>query len=266
LAKNSFGLKTRDHPGGYVRNGGGTMKLYILSITLCAFAFAAGGCKKKNDTTATGSGSAAPAGSATETGSGSATAMSSGSAAATPTTPAGKDELSAATWKKQDKPGKLDAPLAFDRQFYSDDANGNLQMFLIGNCAKGPAEVCTLLKYDNLQHEELDKVCPGWSMVHIVINPAKDQKAGMGPLKLTPGKLGTASEPIKLGMVEYTDKNDGTPGTVGGQIYQKEPNVELTAVGDTIAGTFDSKDGDRAFKGSFHAKKCVCDPNNPVCK
>ena len=246
------------------------MKHSILTLTLCSVVFAAAGCKKKTATNASGSGSATTTGSATETGSGSATMAGSGSApgsgSAAPTTPAGKDELTSATWKKKDKPGKLDAPLAFDRQLYSDDGNGNMQVFLIAKCDKAPADVCALLKYDNLQHEELDKVCAGWSMVHIVFNPAKDQKAKMGPLPLAAGKFGGKSEPIKLGMVEYTDKNDGNPGTVGGQIYQEEPNVEVTQVGETLAGTFDSKDADRAFKGSFHAKKCTCDPNTPVCK
>ncbi|MEJ7596648.1 MAG: hypothetical protein WKG01_01960 [Kofleriaceae bacterium] len=168
-----------------------------------------------------------------------------------------------ATWRDG---GKLAAPLSFDRQFWSDDTNGNLQIFLIGNCAKAP-ESCALLKYDNLQHEELDKLCPGWSAVHIVFNPKQgEQKAAMGSLKLAPGKYGTASEPLTLGMVEYTNKFDGNPGTVGGKIYQEAPNVELTQVSDTIAGTFDSKDGDYAFKGAFTAKKCTCDPNQPVCK
>jgi hypothetical protein len=226
------------------------MKLSILTITLCSVAFATAGCSKKS----------------AESGSGSATTTGSGSGSAAPTAAAGKDELSSATWKKNDKPGKLDAPLAFDRQFYSDDGNGNLQIFLVGKCAKGP-EVCALLKYNNLQHEDLDKVCPGWSMVHIVFNPKQgDQKAGMGPLKIAPGKFGTKSVPIALGMVEYTDKNDGSAPTVGGQIYQETPNVELTQVGATIAGTFDSKNGDVTAKGSFTAKKCVCDPNTPVCK
>ena len=41
---------------------------------------------------------------------------------------------------------------------------------------------------------------------------------------------------------------------------------ELTKVGETIAGTFDSKDDNNADKGSFTAKKCVCDPNTSVCK
>lgn len=246
------------------------MKLSILTLTLCSVVFAAAGCKKKTATSESGSntGSATATGSATTTGSATPTGSGSadGSGSAAPTTPAGKDELTSATWKKNDKPGKLDAPLAFDRQLYSDDGNGNMQVFLIAKCDKAPADVCALLKYDNLQHAELDKACPGWSMVHIVFNPAKDQKAKMGPLPLAAGKFGTKSEPVKLGMVEYTDKNDGTSGSVGGQIYQEEPNVEVTQVGDTLAGTFDSKDGDRAFKGSFHAKKCVCDPNSGACK
>ena len=157
-------------------------------------------------------------------------------------------------------------PLAFDRQLWSDDGNGNLQMFLIAKCPNAPAE-CDLLKYDNLQHEDLDKICKGWTMIHIVFNPKKDQKAHMGPLPVKPGKYGGDSEPIALGMIEYTDKNDGNPGTVGGQIYPKDPNVEVTEASDTImAGTFDAKDGDYAYKGSFSAKKCVCDENVGTCK
>jgi hypothetical protein len=88
----------------------------------------------------------------------------------------------------------------------------------------------------------------------------------MGPLPLKPGQYGGDSEPVALGMIEYTDKNDGNPGTVGGQIYQKQPAVEVTQVGDTLAGSFDAKDGEYAYKGSFSAKKCTCDENDGTCK
>jgi len=250
----------------------GTMRASILTITLCSALVAMAGCKKKSPA-ATGSGSEAAGGSASTTAPGSGSAPTAGSAAAAgsgsataPATPAGKDELTSATWKKDGKEGKLAAPLAFDRQIWSDSNHGNLQIFLIGNCPKAP-EPCALLKYDNLQHETLDKVCPGWSMIHIVFHPKKgEQKANMGPLKLTTGKYGGESPGLQLSMLEYTDKNDGNPGTVGGQSYQKEPNVDITQVGDTIAGSFDTKYNDYAYKGSFTAKKCTCDPNEPVCK
>src|ERR1043165_5662727 len=98
------------------------MKLSILTITLCS-ALAIVGCKKKGNTAETGTGTDTASGSATMTASGSATMTASGSSGSAP---AGKGELTSATWTKG---GKIDAPLAFDRQLWSDDGSGNLQMF-----------------------------------------------------------------------------------------------------------------------------------------
>ncbi len=238
-----------------------------IMIGLCAVAFAVAGCKKDKGSES-GSGSATTTGSATApaTGSGSATgsasttaATGSGSATASAPTPTGKDQLTSAAWKDQ-KAG----PLAFDRQVGSDDGNGNLQVFLIMNCPKGP-EGCALLKYDNLKTEDLDAACKGWSMIHLAFGPSKgNQKAGMGKLALKPGKYGNGeAEPLRIKMVEYTNSDR----SIGGQSAPTEPSVEITAASDTqIAGTFDSKDRGYAYQGSFTAQKCTCDPNQPICK
>jgi hypothetical protein len=187
-----------------------------------------------------------------------------GSGAATTgsmTQPAGgKSELTSATWKKKDKEGKA-GPLAFDRQLWVDDGHGNSQVYLIANCPKAATD-CELAKHAILQPDLVNAKCEkGWSMIHFAFSPPKgEQKANMGPLKVTPGKYGYKKGNPTV-FLEYTN-NDRS---IGAQSYQEDEFLEVTQVGETIAGTFNTKYQDMAYQGSFSAKKCTCDKGTGVC-
>jgi hypothetical protein len=181
---------------------------------------------------------------------------SNGSAATV--APAMADGLESATWKTDKGPGKA-GPLKFDRQIVGDDGNGNLQLWLIANCPTIPQD-CSMMKFAMLQPDTLEKTCKGWTMVHVAFG-VKDQKADMGPLKPPPGKYGYKTEPMTA-WLEYTNADR----SVGGQSYQETDQINLTTNSDTtMAGTFDTKYEDYAYKGAFTATKCKCDASG-ACK
>ncbi len=234
-----------------------TNKHWLTTALLCGAVLTTAACKKKAPDAAAGSGSndmtMGSAGSAVAP-----VAPPVGSAAAP--APAAKDGLEAASWKNDKGPGKA-GPLTFDRQVWTDDGSGNLQIWMISNCPK-IAQDCAVVASDQLQPDRLDALCKGYTMMHIAFNPKHgEQKANMGPLKLVPGKYGSKTEPLNS-FIEYTNGDR----TVGGQSYQEKDQLEITNVtATTIAGTFDTKYNDYAYKGSFTAQKCTCDPSG-ACK
>lgn len=173
----------------------------------------------------------------------------------TPPPTAAKNELTA-TYK-----GKTDGPLTPSNAIYSDDNNGNLQIFLLANCPGAPAG-CGAMKYGTLDRDGLKKICPGWTMMFIPFSP-EQQTVGMGPLKLTAGKYGKATAGIHAAMVEYSNADYSK----GGQIYQDGPSVELTSATDNqLVGTFEAKKADELhYTGSFSATKCKCDLASGTC-
>jgi len=172
----------------------------------------------------------------------------------------GKQEYTA-TWD-----GTTVGPTKFDRQVWSDDGNGNLQIFLFANCPSAPQD-CSVLKYDQINQAALKAVCPDFTVIHIPFGPAGQQTGGMGPLALEPGKYGGKTEKFHAGMVEHGNADY----KMSNQIYGDVPDVDITQVGadGIIAGSFDSTDprqAGRHFTGAFSAQKCVCEKGTGECK
>lgn len=159
--------------------------------------------------------------------------------------------------------GKTEGPVKADRAIYADDGHGNLFFYILAACPEAPAG-CGVLKHSMLNRENLTKACPNWTGIYMPFNPAKDQKANMGPLKITPGKYGAKSEGFKVGFVDHMVGDSGG----GGQLYSDDTWVEVTSFTDTqMVGSFEAKKQDgKMYKGSFTATKCTCDSNTGECK